>query len=357
MECTHPQYIIRATDPNYHTEIFAVAPGAAPSIVNQIPPGKPTVPNGPQEEMLQSITKILADGGFCTIPKALDEPAVEGVEDTSSGVNVPDGLGALGENMARRTQSRAIEEVPATPDIYLQKTENIATPGTGGSVLATVLAIPLAVAGGKLALSRVQQQMFPVTVQPEVQSYESEQPENIYTRPQPAASVSAVPTHEPKPWASVRAHARNPHQAVHFDRNDSPKWTRNDSEMTPKQVRNDSEMSLVSTEMDSINPEQLDRVRNRLSGLFRNAESVTTQVISDETVSEMKSVSTYFDTESDLTQAKSTYFMLREQGIHTATDLGGAIFGIRGGDKWSKVSPILRDWNSEWEGMNGTGIG
>lgn len=364
-ECTNPQYIVSATAPNYHTESFAVGPGSPPVIQNQIPPGQPTVPNGSQEQMLRAIADVLAKAGHCTIPQAPAAQEVqvsEEVEESAPESNIPSGLAALSQNMAKRNQERtqAIEEVPATPNVYLDKVESIGATGTGVPPLAAVFAVPIVVLGGRMILVRVQQNMFPTTITPEVQNHEDEQPEHIYQRPQPTASVSAVPAHEPSPWTRTAVYAGNARQQGDFGRNEEPKWTRNESEMSrngfrneSKRVEMDSEMTSISPEMSLSDPERLDRVRSRLSGLYKTPETVATQVISESISPEMKTVSGYFDPAGDLFEAKQVYFGLRSRGINTATDLGGAIFGIRGGDKWASVSPILREWSNEWEQQSG----
>ena len=358
--CNNPQYIVRnGPSTEYNIEEYAIKPGAEPSLIVEVPEGSRTITAGTEQEIVNRVAKMMAERGFCKLPESLAAPDVEDnseVEQTTSGVNVPEGLGALGNNFARRNPTQtttAIEEVPATPDIYTRKVEGDQVDAGGPGVLGTVILIAGGVGAAGWGFEQLQKRMFPVTIQPEVINYESEQPENIYHTPaQPIPATAATVVHEPSPWTLTVAYAGNPHQTGHFGRNEVRNESRNDSEMSPKRAEMTPEMSFISPKMSSVDSDRIDRLRTRLSGILQNSETVDTQAISDEMKSEMKSISDYFDPESDLTQAKATYFMLREQGIHTATDLGGAIFGIRGGDRWGKVSPILREWNNEWEDQN-----
>jgi hypothetical protein len=358
--CNNPQYIVRnGPSADYDIETYAIKPGAEPSLIVEVPEGSRTIPAGTEQEIVSRVARMMTERGFCKLPESLAAPDVEGdseIEQTTSGANVPEGLGALGNNFARRnqTQTTAIEEVPATPDIYTRKLENAqAVDATGPGIIGGMVMVGGAVGAAFWGFDQLQKRMFPVTTQSEVINYESEQPENIYHAPvQPVPATAATVVHEPSPWARTAVYAGNPHQTGHFGRNEVRNESRNDSEMSPKRVEMTPEMSFISPKMSSVDSDQIDRLRTRLSGIFQNSETVDTQAISGEMKSEMKSISDYFDPEGDLTQAKATYFMLREQGIHTATDLGGAIFGIRGGDRWGKVSPILREWNSEWEDQN-----
>jgi hypothetical protein len=355
--CYNPQYIVRnGPSTAYDIETYAIAPGATPSLIVEIPEGTRTISGGTEQEIVNRVAKMMAERGYCKLPESLAAPEVEGnseVEESTSEVNVPEGLGALGSNFSRRNQTQAIEEVRTTPDIYTRKLEGSQLDAGGPGIIGGVIMVGGAVAAAGWGFEQLQKRMFPVTIQPDVINYENEQPENIYHAPTQSVPVAtATVVHEPSPWTRTAAYAGNPHQTGHFGRNEVRNESRNDSEMTPKRDEMTPEMGFISPKMSSVDSGQMDRLRTRLSGIFQNSESVTTQAISVETSSEMKSISDYFDPESDLTKAKETYFMLRRQGIHTATDLSGAIFGIRGGDRWGKVSPILRDWNSEWEEKN-----
>lgn len=357
--CNKPQYIVRnGPSTEYDIETYAIAPGAEPSLIVEVPEGTRTFSGGTEQDIVNRVAAMMAERGFCKLPESPAAPEVEDnseVEQSTSGVNVPEGLGALGSNFSRRnqTESQAVEEVQATPDIYTRKLEGAQVDAAGPGIIGGVIMIGGTVAIAGWGFEQLQKRMFPVTIQPEIQNYESEQPQNIYHTPsQPVPATAATVVHEPSPWVRTTAHAGSPHQTGHFGRNEVRNEVRNGSEMIPKHVEMSPEMGFISPEMSPVDSDQLNRLRTRFSGIFQTSETVNTQAVSSEMKPEMKPISDYFDPEGDLTKAKATYFMLREQGIHTATDLGGAIFGIRGGDRWGKVSPILREWNNEWEDQN-----
>lgn len=357
--CNNPQYIVRNGPSNdYDIETYAIAPGVEPSLIVEVPEGTRTISGGTEQEIVNRVARMMTERGFCKLSETPAAPEVEGnseVEQSTSELDVPEGLWALGNNFARRnqTETQAIEEVQATPDIYTRKLEGEQVDAGGPGVLGTVILITGGVGAAGWGFEQLQKRIFPVTVQPEVINYESEQPENIYHAPtQPVPAVTATAVHEPSPWAHTAVYAGNPDQTSRFGRNDIRNESRNGSEMTPKHVEMSSEMGFISPEMSPVDSDQLNRLRTRLSGIFQTPETVNTQAVSSEMKPGMKSISDYFDPEGDLTKAKATYFMLREQGIHTATDLGGAIFGIRGGDRWGKVSSILRQWSNEWGEQN-----
>jgi hypothetical protein len=351
-ECTSPQYIVRnGPSDQFDIEEYAIKPGAQPALIVEVPEGSRTIPSGNDQEIISRVAKMLSDRGLCTLPANAETVAEQPVQAADVAAEVPSQFAALAANARARTQeAQSVEEVPSSPDVYTQKTEAVNS-NQGGAAIAGVIGIPLLIFGGKMLVSQVQQRMFTEAINPEVKNYETEQAGDIYQHPQPAAAVSAVPAHEPSPWARPVVHAGNPYQQGDFDRNDSSKWGRNGIEMARNESEMTPEMTFISTEMDNPDSEQLDRVRSRLSGIFRNTGTLTAQPISTEMTSETKSISGYFDPSGDLTKAREVYFSLRQQGLSAATDLGGAIFGIRGGDKWASVSPILREWSNEWENI------